>query len=44
MEDAFVLQSELAQSIAQRVEATITGEEHERLVAARPIAPEVYES
>ena len=30
------LQSELAQSIAEKVEVTVTGEEHERLAAARP--------
>jgi pentatricopeptide repeat protein len=34
----------VAQSIAQKVEVTITGEERARLTAARPIAPEVYES
>ena len=38
------LQSELAQSIAEKVEVTVTGEEHERLTAARSVAPEVYES
>ena len=38
------VQSELAQSIAEKVEATATGAEHERLAAARPVAPEVYES
>ncbi len=40
----FTLQSELAQSIAEKVEVTVTGEEHERLTAARSVAPEVYES
>jgi TolB-like protein/Tfp pilus assembly protein PilF len=44
MKDALTLQSELAQSIADKVEVTLTGEEHQRLIAARPIAPEVYES
>jgi TolB-like protein/DNA-binding winged helix-turn-helix (wHTH) protein/Tfp pilus assembly protein PilF len=38
------LESDVAQSIAQKVEVTITGEERARLTAARPIAPEVYES
>ena len=38
------LQSELAQAIANKVEVTVTGEEHERLAATRPVAPEVYES
>ena len=44
MRDALALQSELAQSIAEKVEVTVTGEERQRLAAARPIAPEVYES
>ena len=38
------MQSELAQSIAKKVEVTVTGAEHERLIAARSVAPEVYES
>jgi TolB-like protein/Tfp pilus assembly protein PilF len=44
MKDALTLQSELAQSIAEKVEATLTGEERKRLNSARPVAPEVYES
>jgi len=44
LRDVLTLQSEVAQSIAQKVEVTITGEERARLTAARPIAPEVYES
>ena len=44
MRDALTLQSELAQSIAGRVEVSVTGEERQRLTAARPVAPEVYES
>lgn len=44
MRDALTLQSELAQSIAEKVEGTLTGEEHQRLAAAGPVAPEVYES
>jgi TolB-like protein/Tfp pilus assembly protein PilF len=44
LRDVFTLQSEVAQSIAEKVEATTTGDEHERLAAARPVAPEVYES
>lgn len=44
MRDALTLESELAQSIAEKVEVTVTGEEHQRLNSARPIAPEVYES
>ena len=41
--DALSLESEVAESIARRVEATVTGEERVRLVAARPVSPEVYE-
>jgi TolB-like protein/Tfp pilus assembly protein PilF len=44
MRDALTLESELAQSIAEKVEVTATGEEHQRLSSARPVAPEVYES
>jgi tetratricopeptide (TPR) repeat protein len=42
--DALALESEVAQSIARRVEVTVTGDERARLVAARPVSPEVYES
>jgi TolB-like protein/DNA-binding winged helix-turn-helix (wHTH) protein/Tfp pilus assembly protein PilF len=42
--DALTLESEIAQAIAQRVEATVTGDERARLVTARPVSPEVYES
>jgi TolB-like protein/DNA-binding winged helix-turn-helix (wHTH) protein/Tfp pilus assembly protein PilF len=41
--DALSLESEVAQSIAKKVEVTISGEEHARLAAARPVSPEVYE-
>jgi TolB-like protein/Tfp pilus assembly protein PilF len=44
MRDALTLESELAQSIAEKVEVTVTGEERQRLSSARPVAPEVYES
>ena len=44
LRDVLALQSELAQSIAQKVEVTVTGAEQERLTAAHPVAPEVYES
>jgi serine/threonine protein kinase len=44
LQDALTLQSDLAQSIAEKVEATVTGEEHQRLTATRSVAPEVYES
>jgi TolB-like protein/tetratricopeptide (TPR) repeat protein len=42
--DILALESEVAQSIAGKVEVEVTGKEHERLVAARPVSPEVYES
>jgi TolB-like protein/tetratricopeptide (TPR) repeat protein len=42
--NALALESEVAQSIAGRVEVTVTGEEHKRLTAVRSVAPEVYES
>jgi len=42
--DALELQSQVAQSIAEKVEVTLTGAEHARLVAAHPVSPEVYES
>jgi TolB-like protein/Flp pilus assembly protein TadD len=42
--DVLTLESEVAQSIARRVEVKITGEERARLVAAHHVSPEVYES
>src|ERR1017187_1196477 len=42
--DTLALESEVAQSVARKVEVTITGKEYERLVAARHVSPEVYES
>jgi TolB-like protein/Flp pilus assembly protein TadD len=44
LRDIFAVQSELARSIAEKVQVTVTGAEHARLTAARPVAPEVYES
>jgi TolB-like protein/Tfp pilus assembly protein PilF len=44
MRDVLTLESELAQSIAEKVEVTVTGEEQQRLRSQRPVAPEVYES
>lgn len=44
LRDALTLESELAQSIAEKVEVSVTGEERERLTASRAVAPEVYES
>ena len=42
--DVLALESEVAQSIARKVEVKVTGEEHARLVAAHPVSPSVYES
>jgi TolB-like protein/DNA-binding winged helix-turn-helix (wHTH) protein/Tfp pilus assembly protein PilF len=44
LRDVLALQSEVAQSIAEKVEASVTKDERSRLVASRPVAPEVYES
>src|SRR5271156_4824046 len=44
MRDALTLESELAEAIAEKVQVTVTGNERQRLTAAHPIAPEVYES
>jgi TolB-like protein/Tfp pilus assembly protein PilF len=44
LRDMFAVQGELAQSIAEKVQVTVTGEEHKRLTAARSVAPEVYEA
>ncbi|HXA07208.1 MAG TPA: tetratricopeptide repeat protein [Bryobacteraceae bacterium] len=42
--DALALESEVAQAIAARVEVSVTGVERARLIAARQVSPEVYES
>jgi TolB-like protein/DNA-binding winged helix-turn-helix (wHTH) protein/Flp pilus assembly protein TadD len=42
--DVLALESEVAQSIARRVEVKVTGEERARLIAAHHVSPEVYES
>ena len=44
LRDVFTVQSELAQSIAEKVKVTVTGEERQRLTEARSVAPEVYET
>jgi TolB-like protein/DNA-binding winged helix-turn-helix (wHTH) protein/Flp pilus assembly protein TadD len=44
LRDVLSLQSDVAQSIARKVEVTITGEEHARLSAARTVDPEAYEA
>ena len=42
--DVLALESDVARSVARKVEVTVTGEEHSRLVAARHVSPDVYES
>jgi TolB-like protein/DNA-binding winged helix-turn-helix (wHTH) protein/Flp pilus assembly protein TadD len=44
LRDVLSLQSDVAQSIARRVEVTITGEEHARLSSARTVDSEAYEA
>jgi len=44
LRDVLALESDVAQSIAQKIEVTVTGEEHSRLIAARNTSPEVYEN
>ena len=44
LRDVLSLQSDVAQSIARRVEVTVTGEEHARLSSARTVDPEAYEA
>ena len=42
--DVLALESDVARSVARKVEVTVTGEELSRLVAARHVSPDVYES
>lgn len=44
MQDALAMQSDIAQAVSEKVKVTVTGEERQRLTAARPVAPEVYEN
>ncbi len=44
LRDVLALESDVAQSIAGKVEVTVTGQERERLTAVRSVPPEVYES
>jgi TolB-like protein/DNA-binding winged helix-turn-helix (wHTH) protein len=43
LRDVLAMDADVAQAVANKVEVTITGEEHQRLVAVRPVSPEVYE-
>ncbi len=42
--DVLALQSDIAQAIARKIEATVTGTEGERLAAAPHVLPEAYEN
>lgn len=44
LQDVLALQSEVAQSIADKIDVSLTKKERSRLIASRPVAPEVYES
>lgn len=44
LRDVLELQSEVAQTIARQIEVAVTGQERNRLAAARTVSPEVYES
>ena len=44
LRDVLAMDADVAQAVARKVEVTITGEEHERLAAVRPVSPEVYEN
>jgi TolB-like protein/DNA-binding winged helix-turn-helix (wHTH) protein/Flp pilus assembly protein TadD len=44
LRDVLNLQSDVAQSIARKVEVTVTGEEHARLSSVRTVDPEAYEA
>ncbi len=43
MTDVLSLESDVAQSVAQKVEVTVSGQEHSRLATTRYVTPEVYE-
>lgn len=43
MTDVLSLESDVAQSVAQKVEVTVSGQEHSRLATSRYVAPKVYE-
>ena len=44
MQDILLLQSDVAQAVARRVEVSISQDEHARVTGARHVSPEVYES
>ena len=44
LREVLVLQSDVAQAIANKIEVAVTEKERARLVAARPVPPDAYES
>ena len=44
LSDVLALQSDVAQAIADKVKVAVSGPERSRLIAARQVSPEVYES
>jgi TolB-like protein/DNA-binding winged helix-turn-helix (wHTH) protein len=43
LQDVLALESDVAQSISAKVQATVSGKEQERLAKVRSVSPEVYE-
>jgi IS30 family transposase len=44
LRDVLAMDADVAQAVANKVQVTMSGEEHRRLAAVRSISPEVYEN
>ncbi len=44
LRDVLAMDADVAQAVAEKVEVTMSGEEHRRLGAVRSVSPEVYEN
>jgi len=44
LQDVMLLQSEVAQAVAQKIQVTLTAEDTKRLSGARPVNPEAYDA
>ncbi len=44
LRDVLALQSDVAQAIVEKVQVTVSGREHQRLVASRQVSPDAYEA
>jgi TolB-like protein/Tfp pilus assembly protein PilF len=44
LRDVLAMDADVAQAVANKVQITMSGEEHQRLAAVRPVSPEVYEN